>query len=192
MKKRIMGVLTAVAMLISMTGIPAYASDQTFTTDTTANVPISATVSSSYTVVLPSVTQTLSDDDNDGKYTGTVLFDAYGKINSDKALVVIAGDDAHLSFIQEMIDANIYQGKTSITTFFHMTGTATGQTVTGDVKQTALRFLARNVSTESALDRNIPAAASDPASFEVQLEVSIPYTDTFSGNLPFTFGLASK
>lgn len=192
MKKRIIGAIMALVAMISMTGIQAYASDQTFTADSTANVPISAMVSSSYTVVLPSVTQVLSDDDGDGIFRGKVLFDAYGKINSDKALVVWSGDYADFSKVPGIIDDSKTAPESTIVGQFHMNGTESGKKVEGTTNQKVLRFLSRNVSTESSLDRNIPATASDPAPFEVELIIEIPYTDAFTGNLPFTFGLITK
>jgi len=192
MRKRIYAVVMALFFSLAATGAPVYASGMTFTGDDTANVPISAFVSSSYTVVLPSVTQTLSDEDNDGKYTGTIGYDVYGKINSDKALVVMAGDGTGLSYAQDIINLETYKATAVVSREFHMTGATGGKTVTGSVTQAAFRFLARGVETEASLDRNIPAEASGTAPFQAVMEVSIPYTDTFTGNMPFTFGLIDK
>ena len=99
MKKRITAVMMAAALSLLAAGVPVYALDES-----TLTVPISATVMSSYTVVLPSVTQTLADEDNDGTFTGTIGYDAYGKINADKALVVMAGDGTGLSYAQDIIN----------------------------------------------------------------------------------------
>ena len=116
----------------------------------------------------------------------------YGKINSDKALVVMAGDGTGLSYAQDIISLETYKATAVVSREFHMTGATGGKTVTGSVTQAALRFLARGVETEASLDRNIPAEASGTAPFQAVMEVSIPYTDTFTGNMPFTFGLIDK
>ena len=192
MKKRLSAAIMALVMTFAAAGMPVYASGTTVTDEDTANVPISAFVSSSYTVVLPSVTQTLADEDNDGIYTGAIAYDVYGKINSDKALVVMAGDGTGLSYAQDLINLGAYKTSVVVSREFHMTGASGGRTVTGNVTQIALRFLARGVTTQSPLDRNIPAEASDIPPFGVEMEISIPYTDTFTGNMPFTFGLIDK
>ena len=192
MKKRFLTAFMAGILALSAAGVPVYASGTTLTGEDTANVPISAFVSSSYTVVLPSATQTLSDDDNDGKYTGAITYDAFGKINSDKALVVLAGDGTDLSYAMDFINLPAYKSSSIISREFHMNGTTGGQRVTGNVTQTALRFLSRGVETESSLDRNIPVEASEIPPFGVEMEIEIPYTDTFTGNMPFTFGLVDK
>ena len=192
MKKKLSALVMAMVMSLAAAGTPVYATGTTVTGEDTATVPISAYVSSSYAVVLPSVTQTLTDEDNDGIYTGTVLYDVYGKINSDKALIVMAGDAGGMSYASDVIGFDSYHSITVVAGEFHMTGTTGGKTVNGRVEQSALRFLSRGSETESPMDRLIPAESSDPAPFSVYMTVSIPYTDTFTGNLPFTFGLMDR
>ena len=187
MNKKITAVMMSMALLLLSAGIPVYASDES-----TLTVPISATVTSSYTVVLPSVTQILADEDNDGVYTGTIGYDAYGKINADKALVVMAGDGTGLSYAQDIISTEAYKSTRTLSRQFHMTGTTGGKTVVGNVEQTVLRLLARGTEPESPMDAHIPAEASGAPPFQVTMEISIPYTDVFSGNMPFTFGLIDK
>ena len=187
MKKRITAVMMAAALSLLAAGVPVYASDES-----TLTVPISATVMSSYTVVLPSVTQTLADEDNDGTFTGTIGYDAYGKINADKALVVMVGDGTGLSYAQDIINLETYKTSRILSRRFHMLGTTGGKTVEGSVEQTVLRLLARGTETESPMDAHIPAEASGTPPFQVTMEIDIPYTDIFTGNMPFTFGLIDR
>ncbi len=185
----LLAIATAVSLLTS-TGVPAMAAENTYTSDGTANVPITATVSSSYTVVLPSTTQTLTDDDNDGTYTGSIAYDVFGKINSDKALVVVAGDgeDTINSVVAQTQQAD-YGLALDLRKQFHMTGTTGNQNVTGVVKHTKIRFLSGSATVSANMDANIPAAKSATAPFAAEMSIPIPYTDTFTGNMPFSFGL---
>ena len=187
--KRLLALTTAVGLLMA-TGVPSMAAENTYTSDGTASVPITATVSSSYTVVLPSTTQSLADEDNDGTYTGEIRFDAFGKINTDKALVVLAGDTEYgIGAVTAMFRQPGYSGTQDYSCPFHMTGTTGGQTVEGMVRNTAIRFLAGGATPVAATDRNIAAAKAATAPYEVTMSIAIPYTDTFTGNMPFSFGL---
>ena len=189
--KKTMAALATALTILASTGVPALAAENTYTSDGSANVPITATVSSSYTVVLPSTTQSLSDDDNDGTYTGTIHYDAYGKINSDKALVILAGDAEYgIGTVTAMFREAGYALTRDYAVPFHMTGSSGGQTVNGMVKHTILRFLAGSASPVGMMDTNIVATKTEPAPYEVSMSIEIPYTDTFTGNMPFSFGLA--
>ena len=187
--KRLLALATAVGLLMA-TGVPSMAAENTYTSDGTASVPITATVSSSYTVVLPSTTQTLTDPDNDGTYTGTIKYDVFGKVNSDKALIVVAGDGNNsIGDAVNETGQSYYSVETDFSRQFHMTGTTGGQTVNGMIKHTVLRFFAGGATTAATLDKNIPTAKSDAAPFAAEMSIEIPYTDTFTGNMPFSFGL---
>ncbi len=190
-KKSLLALTTAMSLMLSA-GMPAMAAENTYTSDGTANVPITATVSSSYTVVLPSTTQSLADADNDGTYTGSIHFDAFGKINTDKALVVLAGETEYgIGTVTPMFSQPGYAGMQDYACPFHMTGTTGGQSAAGMVTNTAIRFLSGGATPVAPTDRSIAAAKADTAPYEVTMEIAIPYTDTFTGNMPFSFGLTN-
>jgi len=187
-KRRLMALTTAISLLAT-TGLSAMAAENTYTSDGDATVPITATVASSYTVVLPSVAQNLSDPDNDGTYTGTIHYDVFGKVNSDKALIVLAGETTGLSVAEDVINGAGYATTHTVAHQFHMSGTTGGQTVAGVVENSVIRFMASGATPVSPMDTIIPSAKSDTAPFEAAMSIDIPYTDTFTGNMPFRFGL---
>ena len=193
MKRTMTGFLTALAMFMA-TAVPACAGEMEYHDGDSASVPITATVSSSYAVVLPVTARTLTDEDNDGIYTGTIGFDVYGKINSDMVLVLGAGETNKTATYTKTFlttDPSVTADGNAKNTFT-MTGQTNNETVTGAVAQEAVRFLSAPSTAETTFDRVISTSKAATAPYEVAMAISITKTDVYDGTMQFYFGLQSK
>ena len=161
MKKRIFAALLALSL--SILCAVSVAAD-TYTSDGTAEALVTATLPSTYMVMVPA-TITLTDPDSDTVYTGSYTIGAKGNITGDEKIVCqpTAGSFTMTSADSTSVTATVTQAKTE-----WVYGTPT--------------------STQKRLsDAETTGAYSGYAVIDGSISATITHSGTYTGNVEFTF-----
>ena len=160
MKKRVSILL---AMIMALTAVtPVFATDYG-PSNTSANMLVTATLTSTYTVTVPATLALDTYNEETGKYEGTYKVSARGSIaNSKKVTITPAAT-------------------------FTMTGSNTGTTAEASVTQEVTTWM-RAANTANKINTLIGTESEREA--EGHIEVELVTDDEYSGSLTFTYGMA--
>ena len=155
MKKKLLSLALAGAVLLASSSAPAYAAD--YSSGSSANCTVSATVDSTYTVSIPA-SLSLSYSESNHDYRGTFTIGAKGNIDATKKLTCAPAastfDLTGQHNNSNVVSATVTQEKTewlstevNTSTFSETSGLVTADLVVADEYQGTLTFNYAVVST---------------------------------------------
>ncbi len=208
-KKAVWTCVSGVVLSASLFGAPlsAMAADQVFTGDGSADIEVSATVASGYTVKLPAALE-LKDNDGDGYFEASGEVGVKGNIASDSCILVVpsSGEKNGEDYTQETKDeiadcvdkvesgyiaANGSVGDEFGIAITYKNRKNTSKTLIGTVGQQYVRF--RSSHENGALKRGDARLSADYDEYTnsyVNVGLSVDEPGVYDGLIVYTYKLA--